>query len=67
MLKKRIAISKIITITFIPFTILGKTNLSKNTGQKKKRIETDTNRDNFLSSEKALEYGLIDEIVKERK
>ena len=41
--------------------------LSKNTGQTKKRIETDTNRDNFLSSEKALEYGLIDEIVKERK
>ena len=41
--------------------------LSKNTGQTKKKIETDTNRDNFLSSEKALEYGLIDEIVKERK
>jgi len=41
--------------------------LSKNTGQTKKKIETDTNRDNFLSSEMALEYGLIDEIVKERK
>ena len=34
MLKKRIAISKIITITFIPFTMLGKTNLSKNTKNK---------------------------------
>ena len=41
--------------------------LSKNTGQTKKKIETDTNRDNFLSSEMALEYGLIDEIVRERK
>ena len=41
--------------------------LSKNTGQTKKKIEVDTNRDNFLSSEMALEYGLIDEIVKERK
>ncbi len=41
--------------------------LSKNTGQTKKKIEADTNRDNFLSSEMALKYGLIDEIVKSRK
>ena len=41
--------------------------LSKNTGQTKKKIEADTNRDNFLSSEMALQYGLIDEIVKTRK
>ena len=41
--------------------------LSKNTGQTKKKIEADTNRDNFLSSEMALKYGLIDEIVKTRK
>ena len=41
--------------------------LSKNTGQTKKKIEADTNRDNFLSAEMALEYGLIDEIVKARK
>ena len=41
--------------------------LSKNSGQTKKKIELDTNRDNFLSSEMALKYGLIDEIVKERK
>ena len=40
------------------------TILSKNTGQSKKTIEKDTNRDNFLSSEMALKYGLIDEIVK---
>ena len=41
--------------------------LSKNTGQTKKKIEADTNRDNFLSSDMALKYGLIDEIVKERE
>ena len=41
--------------------------LSKNTGQTKKKIEADTNRDNFLSSDMALKYGLIDEIVKDRK
>ena len=43
------------------------TILSKNSGQPKKTIEKDTNRDNFLSSEMALKYGLIDEIVKDRK
>ena len=37
--------------------------LSKNTGQTIKTIERDTNRDNFMSSDKALEYGLVDEIV----
>lgn len=34
MLKKRIDIIKIITISFIPLTILGKTNLSKKTKNK---------------------------------
>ncbi|MBS82825.1 MAG: ATP-dependent Clp endopeptidase, proteolytic subunit ClpP [Gammaproteobacteria bacterium] len=37
--------------------------LSKNTGQTIKTIERDTNRDNFMSADKALEYGLIDELV----
>ena len=37
--------------------------LSKNTGQTVKNIEKDTNRDNFMSAQNALEYGLIDEIV----
>lgn len=41
--------------------------LSKNTGQTVKKIETDTNRDNFMSSENALKYGLIDKIVKNKK
>ena len=41
--------------------------LSKNTGQTVKKIETDTNRDNFMSAEMALKYGLIDKIVKNKK
>ena len=40
--------------------------LSDNTGKSIKTIEKDTNRDNFLSSEAALEYGLIDQIVSSR-
>ena len=40
--------------------------LSKNTGNSVKTIEKDTNRDNFMSSEKALKYGIIDQIVKTR-
>jgi len=37
--------------------------LSKNTGQTIKVIEKDTNRDNFMSANDALKYGIIDEIV----
>ena len=37
--------------------------LSENTGQTIETIEKDTNRDNFMSADKALAYGLIDEIV----
>ena len=41
--------------------------LSANTGQTLSTIEKDTNRDNFMSSKTALEYGIIDEIVKSKK
>ena len=37
--------------------------LSKNTGQTIKVIEKDTNRDNFMSADDALKYGILDEIV----
>ncbi len=37
--------------------------LSERTGQSLKKIEKDTDRDNFLSAEEAKEYGLIDEII----
>ena len=40
--------------------------MSKNTGKPVKTIEKDTNRDNFMSSDDALKYGLIDQIVKAR-
>jgi len=38
--------------------------LSENTGQSVDTISKDTNRDNFMSSEVALKYGLIDKIIK---
>lgn len=38
--------------------------LSENTSQDIKKIENDTERDYFLSADEALEYGLIDEILK---
>ena len=37
--------------------------LSKNTGKTTKAIEKDTNRDNFMSAEQAIDYGIIDQIV----
>jgi len=41
--------------------------LSDNTSNSLKKIERDTNRDYFLSSDEALKYGLIDEIVINRE
>ena len=38
--------------------------LSINTNQDIKKIESDTERDNFMNSEEALKYGLIDKILK---
>jgi ATP-dependent Clp protease, protease subunit len=40
--------------------------LAKHTGQKMDLIEKDTDRDNFLSAEDAVKYGLVDKIVKKR-
>ncbi len=41
--------------------------LSSNTGQTLKRIEKDTDRDYFMTSEEAKEYGIIDEVFGQRK
>ena len=41
--------------------------LSKNTGQTIKKIELDTERDNYLTSKEAKSYGLIDSILTKRK
>jgi len=37
--------------------------LGANTGKTAKRIERDTERDNFMSSKEAVEYGLIDQVL----
>ncbi len=39
------------------------TILAQNTNQPFKKIENDTERDNFMSAEEALKYGLIDYII----
>ena len=43
------------------------TILSKNTGQTIKKIEADTDRDNYLSAPEAKAYGLIDTVLTKRK
>ena len=43
------------------------TIMSNNTGKTVKQIEADTNRDNFMSSQEALEYGLIDQILSSKE
>jgi ATP-dependent Clp protease, protease subunit len=40
--------------------------LSNNTGQSLKKIQTDTERDNFMTSLEAQKYGLIDNILESR-
>ncbi|SFV50692.1 ATP-dependent Clp protease proteolytic subunit [hydrothermal vent metagenome] len=37
--------------------------LAEKTGKKPKQIEKDTERDNFMSSKEAVEYGLIDKVL----
>lgn len=37
---------------------------AENTGKDLKQVEKDMDRDNWMSAEEALEYGIIDEIVK---
>jgi len=41
--------------------------LAKHTGKPLKAIETDTDRDFFMSAEDAKKYGLVDEVVASRK
>lgn len=40
--------------------------LAKHTGQDIERVAADTERDFFMSGEQALEYGIIDRVVKDR-
>ena len=41
--------------------------LAKNTGQSLKKIEKDTDRDNFMSAAESKTYGLIDSVLSSRK
>ncbi len=40
--------------------------LSERTGQSIERIQADTERDNFMSAQQALEYGIIDKVLEKR-
>ena len=40
------------------------TILAQNTGKSLKQIERDTERDNFMDSKEAFEYGIIDNVIK---
>jgi len=40
--------------------------LAHHTGQSLKKIQQDTDRDNFLSAEQSVEYGLIDKVLTSR-
>jgi len=37
--------------------------MAKNCGKKKKELERDTERDNFMSAQECVEYGLIDKVL----
>ena len=41
--------------------------LADKTKQTLKKIQTDTERDFFMNAEEAVKYGIIDEVLKERK
>ncbi len=41
--------------------------MAKNCGKTEKQIEKDTERDNFMSAEEAVKYGLIDEVIQKSK
>ena len=41
--------------------------LAENTGRSIEEIERDTDRDNFMSADEALEYGLIDSVISKRQ
>lgn len=41
--------------------------LAKNCGQTVKKLEKDTDRDNFMSAEEAVTYGIIDEVLVQKE
>lgn len=41
--------------------------ISKHTGKSVSQVEKDTNRDNFLTPEESVKYGLVDKVISDRK
>ena len=41
--------------------------LAEKTGQSFETIQADTERDNFMSAQEALAYGLVDQVVSNRE
>ena len=41
--------------------------LAANTGQSVKKLEKDTDRDNFMSAKEAQDYGIIDEVLEKKE
>jgi ATP-dependent Clp protease protease subunit len=41
--------------------------IAKHTGKEVPQVEKDSDRDNFMTSEEAKAYGLVDEVVQSRK
>jgi ATP-dependent Clp protease protease subunit len=41
--------------------------LSSHSGQPLERVKADTDRDNFMSGDEAVEYGIIDEVLETRR
>ena len=41
--------------------------ISKHTGRPVEQVEKDCDRDNFMTSEEAKNYGLVDDVVQSRK
>ena len=40
--------------------------LAENTGKSIEQIALDTERDNYLSAQEAMEYGIVDKVIKNR-
>ena len=40
--------------------------LAEATGQPLEKIQLDTERDNFMSAQQAMEYGLVDKVIEKR-
>ncbi len=40
--------------------------MANHTGQKLERVQADTDRDNFMSGDEAVEYGLVDTVLEKR-